>query len=214
MPDIQTLSLFATAAISLMLTPGPAKLYLVAVAIGKGRVGGVLIALGIFTSDLIHVALASFGVEVVFERYPRFFEGLRFAGAAYLIYLAYRSFRKAFANQSLELAEVDHGEGVGRYYVGGLLVNLFNPLAIVFYLSFLPQFVNPDSGASRGTQMFGFGFAMVAGFLLFHLAIAVAAGALERRIAAGKGSSFSKYQAIVVSIVFCALALRLLTQGA
>ena len=196
-----------------MLTPGPAKLYLVGVSIGKGRLGGVLIALGIFTSDIIHVALASLGVEVIFERYPTFFVGLRYAGAAYLLYLAYQSFQKALSNRTLELAEVDDEDGNARYYVSGLLVNLFNPLAIVFYLSLLPQFVNPDSDLSRGTQMFAFGFVMVSGFLLFHLAIAAAAGALERRISSGKGSTFSKYQAIVVSAVFCALALRLITQG-
>ncbi len=213
MPDIQTVSLFATAAVSLMFTPGPAKLYLVGVSMGRGRVGGFLIALGIFTSDIIHVSLASFGVEVVFERYPNFFVALRYAGAAYLLYLAYHSLQRALSNRKLELADVDDDEPNARYYISGLLVNLFNPLAIVFYLSLLPQFVNPDSDLSRGTQMLAFGIAMVSGFLLFHFGIAAAAGTIEKRLTSNKGTAFAKYQGIVVAIVFSALALRLISQG-
>ncbi len=213
MPDVQTLSLFLTAAISLMLTPGPAKLYLIGVSVGSGRSSGALIAMGIFTSDVIHVAVASLGAQVVFERFPTLFDALRYGGAAYLLYLAYASLRRALSNSELTVSDIDHNQRTLRFFVSGVFVNLFNPLAVVFYLSLLPQFVNMNSGVPQGAQMFGLGLAMVTSFLAFHLLIAGASSELNRRVASGQGSSFAKYQAVVVSIVFLALAVRLVGQS-
>lgn len=198
-----------------MLTPGPAKLYLVGVSIGRGRIGGLMIALGILTSDLVHVTLASVGVQVVFERYPGLFASLRYAGAGYLLYLAFKSMKRAMKEAAtLSLDDVETDDAVAQYYLGGLLVNLFNPLALVFYLSLLPQFVAPDASLGEGTQMFMFGAVMVLGFFLFHVAIAQTAGAIEKKISSGSGSKLARYQGVVVAVVFTALALRLLTQSA
>ncbi|MEM7734607.1 MAG: LysE family translocator [Deinococcota bacterium] len=210
------LPLLFTSMISLMLTPGPAKLYLLGVSVSSGILAGTLISLGIYTSDLTHVLVSAAGVEVLFEAYPGVFTVFRFAGAAYLLYLAYKSFLRAKTPPKLEVTpdstqEVNN-EGLFKFYLTGLLINLFNPLAVVFYLSLLPQFVSSDVGSSAGRQMFTAGAIMVTGFFLFHLVIALAAGTLQAQLAGNKSVWFTRVQAVIVGLVFCALALRVVMQ--
>ncbi|MEM6428988.1 MAG: LysE family translocator [Deinococcota bacterium] len=210
------LPLLFTSMVSLMLTPGPAKLYLLGVSVSSGMFAGALISLGIYTSDLMHVLVSAAGVEVLFEVYPNVFTVFRFAGAAYLLYLAYKSFMRAKSPPELEMnpdsTSESKGEGLFKFYLTGLLINLFNPLAVVFYLSLLPQFVSSDVGASAGRQMFTAGAIMVTGFFLFHLVIALAAGTLRAQLAGNKSIWFIRIQAVIVGLVFCALALRVVLQ--
>ena len=197
-----------------MFTPGPAKLYLLGVSVGGGRAAGLLIALGIYTSDLAHVSLSASGAQALFTAYPGVFTAFRFVGAAYLLYLAYGSFARARKPPTLttpEKAEVQ-SEGLAKFYLSGLLINLFNPLAVVFYLSLLPQFVSAELSLSAGRQMLSAGVVMVTGFFVFHSLIALAAGALQMQLSGSRGTRFARIQAVVVGLVFCALALRVLTQ--
>ena len=196
-----------------MITPGPTKLYLLSVSVARGAVPGVLVSLGIYTSDLVHVTLSSVGGELLFELYPSFFTALRFAGAAYLLYLAYKNFAKAVQGADpVTLDDKKAKEGLGNFYLSGLLVNLLNPFSLVFYFSLLPQFVSEEAKAGAGLQIFVLGGVMVTVFFLYHILIATLSGFIQTRLTTLKVGWFARAQAVVLGLIFCALALRIVSQ--
>src|SRR5690606_7292278 len=143
-PGAASLGLFTVAALVLLVVPGPAVLYIVARSVAQGRAAGFVSDLGIHSATLIHVAAAALGVSALLASSAIAFLIVKYVGAAYL---SGWGIRKIFG--SAEDAEIDVG-GKGRSYArlfrDGFIVNLLNPKTALFFLAFLPQFVEVGRG--------------------------------------------------------------------
>lgn len=167
---------FVTAAVLLTLMPGPDILFVLTQGMTRGWRAGVVFAAGLCTGLVAHVTAAALGISVLLMSSEAAFMALKFAGAAYLLYLAFKAFRARRENHF----RVDAGGGVvGRLYRRGILMNLLNPKVILFFLAFFPQFVDEKAGQPVG-QIFLLGaIFIVQAFVIFSL-VAVLAGRLAR----------------------------------
>ena len=143
MPDASTLLLFSLAALALIVVPGPAVLYIVAQAIDRGRVAGIVSALGISAGGLVHVLAAAVGISALVVSSATAFTVVKYAGAAYLIVLGLRRLLARGHDEELELRRE---RSLRRTFWQGAVVNVLNPKTALFFLAFLPQFVDADSG--------------------------------------------------------------------
>lgn len=162
---------FAMTALSLILTPGPAKLLLLSTSASRGLQAGWRLALGIFLSDLIHVTIVAVGLGALIVSNGMLRAGIAVLGAACLVYFAFIYARKAIQGPPAALPS-ERTERVGELVGVGLLLNLFNPLAVAFYVGLLPQFVDPTSTVPAPFQLGSYGGALVAIFLAVHIVIA------------------------------------------
>ncbi|TDD82804.1 LysE family translocator [Actinomadura darangshiensis] len=135
--------LFLLAALTLVAIPGPNHLYITTRSIGEGRRAGIASALGVETGTLVHIGAAAAGLSAVVAASATAFGFLRYAGAAYLVYLAYRTLRSRHAAGEPDLQP----RPLPRVYLDGVLVNVLNPKVVLFFLAFLPQFVDQAAGA-------------------------------------------------------------------
>lgn len=149
MPALHSIVLFAAAALALLLIPGPAVLYIVTRSIEQGRRAGFVSVLGIHAGTLVHVAAAAFGLSAILVRSSAAFSTVKYAGAAYLIYLGIR--RIASKDVEIELAPLE----TNRLFLNGAVVNILNPKTALFFLAFLPQFIDPDRNVTVQVLFFG-----------------------------------------------------------
>ena len=143
MPDFNSLLVFIGAGLLLNITPGPDVLYIVGRSIGQGRVAGLVSVLGIATGSLFHVASAALGLSALMLALPLAYDGVRYAGAAYLVWLGLRAIGSR--SSPLHVQQVEP-ERLGRVFRQGVLTNMLNPKVALFFLAFLPQFTNPANG--------------------------------------------------------------------
>jgi threonine/homoserine/homoserine lactone efflux protein len=145
-PDASTLSLFVSAALVLLLTPGPAVFYIVTRSVEQGRRAGLLSVLGILLGTLFHIAAAALGISALLLSSAMAFNTLRYLGAAYLVYLGVRM----LVGQSVPPERGTVPASTARQIVSqGVVINLLNPHTSVFFFAFLPQFVDPSKGGAR-----------------------------------------------------------------
>jgi len=207
-PDLHTLALFAGASAALVAVPGPAVLYIVSRGIAHGRRGGLLSMLGIESGNFIQVVAATAGLAAIIASSAIAFSAIRYAGAAYLIFLGLSSlFGRASGD---ELARVETPARSGRrLYWQGFVVGVLNPKLALFLLAFLPQFIDPDAGAVwLQTLVLGTLFVVIAaiGDTLFALLAGTAGERFRARLAAG-GSLRRVSGGILVALgVWAALA--------
>jgi len=170
--------LFLLASFLVWITPGPDIMYIVARSVSQGRGAGVMSAFGIGTGVLIHTGFAVVGLSAVLVASSRAFFLVQCAGATYLIYLGLQAFRP----RSLPPDSSDRpADGRWRIYRQGVVTNVLNPKVAVFFLAFLPQFVDLDSGL--GPLLFLFlGFVFGVGGTLWNLAVAIVAETAASRI--------------------------------
>src|SRR4051812_9439861 len=144
-PDASSMALFATAALALLLIPGPAVLYIVSRSVDQGRRAGLVSVLGIHTGSLVHVTAATLGLSALLVSSATAFQIVKYVGAAYLIVLGLRQIldRRRRRVAAVELPELP----LRRIYLQGVIVNVLNPKTAVFFFAFLPQFVEPGHGA-------------------------------------------------------------------
>ncbi len=140
--DPGTLAIFALASAALIAVPGPAVLYIVTRSIHQGRRAGVASVLGIETGALVHVAAAAVGLSAVLASSAMAFSVVKYAGAAYLIGLGLWT---VFSGHAEKDASVVIAVRLRRVYAQGVVVNAFNPKVALFFLAFLPQFIDPDA---------------------------------------------------------------------
>jgi len=142
--EASTLYLFILASVTLVIIPGPAVLYIVARGIDHGRLGGLVSVLGIETGGFFHVSAASLGLSAILASSALAFSVVKYLGAAYLIYLGVRSF---LDSEPLVLDQADsRTRSLRGIYTQGVIVNVLNPKTALFFLAFLPQFVDPQRG--------------------------------------------------------------------
>ncbi len=178
MAGIHDLWVFLAASFLLWLTPGPDTMFILARSIAQGRRAGVMSALGIGSGLLIHTLLAAFGLSAILAASAWAFAAVKTAGAVYLIYLGVQVLRKKVGT----LAVPDPSPmGDWRVYRQGVVTNTLNPKVAIFFLAFLPQFVDPAAG--RGPMPFlVLGAIFVVGGTLWCLGQAVCAASATRTI--------------------------------
>lgn len=144
MPEWSTIWLFLAAATVLVAIPGPNILYIVTRGVHQGRAAGLVSALGVETATLIHVAAASLGLSAILASSATAFSIVKYTGAAYLIYLGARTLLSREDAGTLVAPAPMHP---AQIYRQGVIVNAFNPKTALFFLAFLPQFVDPSRGS-------------------------------------------------------------------
>jgi len=183
MPEASTFGLFIAAALVLLLVPGPAVFYVIARSVEDGRVTGLVSVLGVELGTLTHVVFAAAGLSAVLASSANAFFVVKWLGAAYLVYLGLQHLlaRDGGDEEELPASEEKH---LSRVFTQSVLVQVLNPKVALFFLAFLPQFVDPSRGAAW-TQVVVLGTTLA--FLglftdgLYALAGGAAADWLKRR---------------------------------
>jgi threonine/homoserine/homoserine lactone efflux protein len=142
--DMSKLVLFLTAALFLALAPGPGMLYVLARSLAGGRKEGALSSFGTFVGGMVHVLAAAAGVSVVLARSALAFATVKYAGAAYLCFLGVRMI--ADARRDIDSLPINNSVPVRNPFWQGIATEVLNPKTALFFLSFIPQFVNRESG--------------------------------------------------------------------
>ena len=150
-PPLATLVPFMLAALTLNLTPGADMTYVIARSVGQGRAAGVVSAFGISAGSLGHSILAAIGLSALVLQSETAFQIIKFAGAGYLLYLAWKAWR---AGDQAATATPRPAASLGRIFGEGALTNLLNPKVALFILAFLPLFVDPSRGSVAGQILF------------------------------------------------------------
>jgi threonine/homoserine/homoserine lactone efflux protein len=169
MPDPTLWGLFVAASLALLLTPGPAVLFIVARSIAHGRTAGLVSVLGIHLGTIVHITAAAIGLSALLVSSGLAFGIVKYLGAAYLIWIGIRTL---MANDPDPEAPAVEAEPLGRVFRDGFVVNLFNPKTAIFFLAFLPQFVDPARGEVHwqilvlGFTFMGLGILSDGGFAL------------------------------------------------
>jgi threonine/homoserine/homoserine lactone efflux protein len=177
-PDPSTLVVFAGAALALIVIPGPAVLYILAQSVEHGRSAGVVSALGVAAGGLVHIVAAAVGISALVVSSAVAFSIVKYAGAAYLVFLGIRRLLDRGARAE---GAVPREARPVRIFRRGIVVNVLNPKTALFFLAFLPQFVDPDRGPVL-SQILVLGTLFVVLALLSDALYALGAGALVARL--------------------------------
>lgn len=203
MQPIDTLLVFFMASILLALTPGPDNLFVMAQAAQRGKMAGIAVTIGLCTGLLVHTSAVALGVAAIFQASAFAFSLLKYIGAAYLLYLAYRAFSAgAEGSDEQQIQKLNFGRLYGR----GIIMNVTNPKVSLFFLAFLPQFTDPVFGPLI-PQILLLGFLFILSTLFIFGGISLLAGEIG-----GYFRRSSKAQLALNRIaggVFVALAIKL-----
>lgn len=204
MSGIHDFGLFVAAGVLLNLTPGQDTLYIVGRSVAHGRAIGIASALGISAGCLLHTLAAALGLSALVAASPSAFFGMQLIGAAYLIYLGARLLltRTAVLPTTPAQGAADWLAAFGQ----GALTNITNPKVALFFLAFLPQFIEADS-PHKFAAMLLLGLTFVLTGTLWCLILALGAARLKQRYAAN--SRTTRYLAKAAGVLFIALGLRL-----
>jgi threonine/homoserine/homoserine lactone efflux protein len=161
-PDSGTIVAFAAASLVLIVTPGPDMALLLSRTVNYGRVHGIMTALGSNVGILTHSALVAFGISVLIVAAPLAFLALKIAGAIYLVWLALQA---VLFGGGLRISEAGgRAPSIWQSFAAGIMINLLNPKVVLFFITFLPQFVDPaDPEAAQ--ELFFLGGEFVAIYL-------------------------------------------------
>lgn len=197
-------SAFLVAAVLITATPGPDNLMVLGTGISKGRAQGMAFGLGCALGCLSHTVLAVVGISALIASSPLAFTALKIAGGLYLIWLGSQALRHA--GRATAAAGQDGAASLGQQFARGLVANAINPKVVLFFLSFLPQFVVPAQGGV-GWQVAGLGLAFTIQAAILFGFLGYFAGAiggwLNRRPRAGT------WLDRIAGVVFISLGLRL-----
>ena len=197
-------------ATALAVAPGPDVLFVVANGMKHRARGAIASALGIGLGSVGHATAAALGVSALLAASPAAFEVLRYAGAAYLVYLGAMTLRSWWTQKNTPGPETPQvALSVLRVFWRGVLTNILNPKMIVFYLALLPQFINVDLG-HPGLQIFLLGGIHNLIGTTFLICIGLAAGKASGWLAT---TGFGKWMDAIAGVFFMGLALRLLVSG-
>lgn len=159
-PDLTVVLAFALATIILAITPGPDMALQLSRAINYGRAHGLAAMFGAMTGILVHTTLVAFGISVLIIAAPPLFLALKIVGALYLLYLAYQAIMHGGGLRIAEAAK--RAPSVRQSFMTGLGINLLNPKVVLFFVTFLPQFVDAhDPGATGKLFFLGFEFVLL-----------------------------------------------------
>jgi threonine/homoserine/homoserine lactone efflux protein len=174
---MHSLALFLATGLALNLTPGPDMLYVAARGASEGRSAGIVSALGIGVGTLVHVTLVAGGLAALLAAVPVAYVVLRLAGAAYLIHLGMHALRGGPHASRAPLAPAP----LGAIFRQGVVTNVLNPKVALFFLAFLPQFVDPSRG-DPALQVVALGLLFDVSGTVVNLAVALASSRVAERL--------------------------------
>lgn len=201
--ETSTFLYFLFTSVLLTLAPGPDNLYLLTKSLSEGAKSGVILACGLASGIFFHTMLVMLGVAALIQSSPTALSLLKYFGAAYLLFLAYGAFR---SSGKMQLGRADAKSSYKALYRRGVLMNVLNPKVLLFFLAFLPQFVDMSSdSAALQIALLGITFAIQA--VLIFSAIAVCAGRLRKLIITKRnlGKIFGIIEGAVLSVIALAL---------
>jgi len=202
---VETLLAFVATALLLSFAPGPDNLFVMTQAALHGRKAGLLITLGLCTGLIVHTTVVALGVAVIFQKSQLAFNLLKYAGSAYLVYLAWQAFRARSTGGDAGSSPAAEGKAL---YLRGILMNITNPKVSIFFLAFLPQFVNQQAGhVSR--QMFTLGGIFILSALLAFSLMSIFAATVGTRFRQSARARGIMNKA--AGVVFAGLAAKLAT---
>lgn len=202
--DLSTFLYFLIASMLLTIAPGPDIMYLLAKSLADGARSGISLALGLTTGLIFHTSLVIIGVAAIIQQSPLAFAILKYAGAAYLLYLAWGAFH---AQGNLKLNAVNKSGSYFKLYRRGVIMNVLNPKVLLFFLAFLPQFVDLNSD-SVSLQIAFLGFIFGLQTLVIFSLVAICAGKVRDYILNIK--NFNKIMGYVQGIVLLLISLALI----
>lgn len=202
--DLSTFLYFLVASVLLTIAPGPDIMYLLAKSLADGARSGIALAFGLCTGLIFHTTLVIIGVAAIIQQSPLAFAALKYAGAAYLLYLAWGAFH---AQGDLKLNAVQRSASYFKLYRRGVIMNILNPKVLLFFLAFLPQFVNLNSD-SVSLQIAFLGFIFGLQTLIVFSLVAVCASKVRDYILNIK--NFNKIMGYVQGIVLIGISLALI----
>lgn len=198
---------FLAASILLTLAPGPDILYLLTKSLASGAKSGITLAAGLVSGIVFHTFLVMVGVAAVIQNSQLAMLALKIFGAAYLLFLAVKSFKAAKRGAQLSMKKSDGENNFAALYRRGVLMNVLNPKVLLFFLAFLPQFVNLSAeNASLQIILLGVTFAAQA-FIIFS-AVAIGAGKVRKLLLQKK--NLAQVLNFVESAVLAIIAVTLL----
>ena len=206
--DWSTFAYFLTASILLTLAPGPDILYLLTKSLADGARAGITLACGLVSGIIFHTTLVMVGVAALIKNSATALLLLKIFGAAYLLYLAFGAFKAARAGKKLSLAKSTAKSTAAALYKRGVLMNVLNPKVLLFFLAFLPQFVDLNrDGASLQILFLGVVFAVQA--VIIFSCVALFAGRVRNLILRRKnvGQVLNFVEAAVLTLIAAALIL-------
>jgi threonine/homoserine/homoserine lactone efflux protein len=202
-PEADTILAFAAASLLFAVVPGPAVLYIVTRSVAQGRRAGLASVLGVATGTLVHVLFAALGLSAVLMSSATAFTVVKYLGAAYLVYLGITKMLRSA--QRVGGSDVPRRQPLARAYRQGALVSVLNPKTALFFLAFLPQFVDP----ARGSVTLQLG---ILGALLVMVSIVSDSGYAMLTGTAGdwlrsRGPGFGRRQQLVSGGIYVGLGL-------
>ena len=203
MPELSELSFFIAASLLLIIAPGPDIIFLITRSLSNGPAAGVSTALGLACGNLVHTVAAVLGVSAVFQTSEVAFNGLKIAGVCYLVYLAYEAITQSTAIQF----EEDHRSTQPSLFMRGVLMNVLNPKVSLFFLAFLPQFVDTEA-APVWSQMMFYGIAFTVLVIIVFGCIGLFAGVIQSKFFT-RQSKLGWFRWITATI-YISLAIRLI----
>ena len=208
MPETANVLAFAAIALGMVLTPGPNMVYLISRAISQGRVAGLISLGGVALGFVFYMLCAAFGITAIVMAVPYAYDMLRFAGALYLLYLAWQALRPG-GRSPFQVRKLPK-DSPRRLFAMGFLTNLLNPKIAVMYLSLLPQFIQPGHGSVLA-QSLVLGTTQIAISTSVNAVIAVTAGSVAATLASRPG--WLKAQRWLMGTVLAGLALHLASEA-
>jgi RhtB (resistance to homoserine/threonine) family protein len=202
---IENFYLFLSVSLLINLSPGPDMLYTAARSLSQGTKAGVLSAMGIFTGCLVHTTAAVFGLSKIIQESVFLFSIIKYAGAAYLVFLGLRSFFRKNKTQSniVKLEQISYK----KIYFQGMITNVLNPKVAIFFLSFLPQFIDPQSPVLKEQIAFlGLWFDIQGTLILIFVALVT--GYFQAILQ--KNKAFWNWHEKITGLILVALGIKML----
>jgi threonine/homoserine/homoserine lactone efflux protein len=179
MPSLDHVVPFALATLVFAVMPGPAILYTIAQTMARGRGGGLLAAGGLATGGLAHVCAAAAGLSAIFRYSPPLFMTMKIGGALYLVWLGAQMIRNRGA---LSQATVSAAKSRRRAFAESVVVELLNPKTALFFIAFLPQFVDANAAFPVWLQLLLLGLVVNVSFMTSDIIAALVTSGLVMRL--------------------------------
>ena len=199
-----SLGYFLAASALITIAPGPDNIYLLTKSLSDGAKSGIVLTCGLASGIVFHTGLVIVGVAALVQNSPMLFAMLKYIGAAYLLFLAAKAWQEKGA---LQLAAAEGRTKLWQLYRRGILMNVLNPKVLLFFLAFLPQFVDMNAAYSVSGRIALLGVLFAAQVVVIFSAIAVGAGKIRPIVIKNKNIKgiMGKVQSVVLLIIALSL---------
>lgn len=195
---------FLSVSILLTLMPGPDIVFVMAQSISNGRKSGIYTGLGLCTGVIVHTMAAAFGISAILYNSTVAFQIMKYAGAIYLLYLAWQALREGKAMLSAD--EAPPAQSGGALFRKGILMNILNPKVSLFFLAFLPQFITPGT-TNAPWQMIFLGLVFMVQAVVIFTLVAVFAGHVGQKVVGRP--QLGRYVNLGKAALFACIGIRL-----